>query len=1234
MTPQPPPICASRSLNLNSMMRIGLFIALIALIGIPLFSSSSASSSLSKIKLDISSKNAAQPSSSAPLSQKHEIVGQPQEQMFNHHAASFSLFPVLTPQQGGPESLATYQSNCTTADQSFVTGDTVCAKVTNISPFSRYIYWVNQEGAVVQKSPVSSTNPSSSRQVNEAGIWRVYLVDFDGSSRAVYKFSVSDPQVPQVDLSVIKNSDSNFVAGGFVTYDIIFRNAGPDAAVNARLVESTPNDTTFISATQTSGAVLFNCDPGGGSTTCAAQASFPAGDSATFTFVYQVAAGTATGTIISNRADVASDTLELHAPDNTAMTEHKVSAAAQGGGACTLTCPDDVVTPSNTTDANGNPGAVVHFTPPSGSDECGTVSTNHCNDCFFPDGTTTVTATALTGETCSFTVTVTPANTGGPTITCPANKDVNAPDNACSATVDPGSPATTGTGVTVAGERDDGEPLDAPYPGGVTIITWTATDSEDRTASCRQTITVRTNDTTPPTITAPNDLSLSTGADATSCGLIVGETELGTASASDNCGRVNISRTGVPSGNFFPIGTTTITYTATDGAGNTATDTQTVTITDDSAPTITATAPNDNPPPATVDVPVSNVTVHTGPNSTSCNAVVSDAELGNVQARDNCPNVTLSRTPSGNTFPVGTTTIIWTATDASGNTGTVFQDVTVIDDTQPTITAPADVTAYTGAGRTTCDANVSDATLGSPSANDNCAFTVSRTPSGNTFPVGTTTVTWKVTDASGNTATDTQDVTVVDNTPPVVTCPSNITIDNALGACSGSVSVGVATATDNCDGTVTPVPSRADARPLTDPFPVGTTTITWTATDSAGNSSSCEQTVTVTDNEKPTITCPANITANTEPGSCSANVNPGTATATDNCGNATVTGSRSDGQPLNAPYPKGTTTITWTARDDAGNSSSCTQTVTVNDNENPTITCPANITRNNDPGECGAVITYTAPSGSDNCPGATTTQTAGLPSGATFPVGTTTNTFEVTDASGNKSSCSFTVTVNDTENPAISCPANITANTDPGTCSANVNPGTATATDNCGPTTVSGSRSDGQSLSAPYPRGTTTITWTATDSHGNQATCTQTVTVVDNEAPTITTNGQTPMLWPANHQYHTFNVTDFVTGASDNCDTLSVSNVVIALVTSDEAENGPGSGNTFNDIVIAADCKSVQLRAERENVADGRVYTITFRVTDSSGNVGTKTSQVKVPKNLGVPVVDSGPHYAVTGTCP
>jgi len=163
-----------------------------------------------------------------------------------------------------------------------------------------------------------------------------------------------------------------------------------------------------------------------------------------------------------------------------------------------------------------------------------------------------------------------------------------------------------------------------------------------------------------------------------------------------------------------------------------------------------------------------------------------------------------------------------------------------------------------------------------------------------------------------------------------------------------------------------------------------------------------------------------------------------------------------------------------------------------------------------------------------------------------------------------------------------------------------------------------------------------TLTYNATDDSGNAADpVTRTVTVVDTTAPTITLNGYAPSMWPPNHKYTTFQLTQFVTGASDSCNTsLGLTNVVIEKVTSDEIENGNGDGNTSNDIVIAANCKSVQLRSEREGGGNGRVYTITFKVTDASGNVGRATAKVVVPHNPGETPVDSGVHYTVNGTCP
>ncbi|KIC01910.1 hypothetical protein OA88_11090, partial [Flavobacterium sp. JRM] len=117
---------------------------------------------------------------------------------------------------------------------------------------------------------------------------------------------------------------------------------------------------------------------------------------------------------------------------------------------------------------------------------------------------------------------------------------------------------------------------------------------------------------------------------------------------------------------------------------------------------------------------------------------------------------------------------------------------------------------------------------------------------------------------------------------------------------------------------------RSDSKSLTDLYPVGTTTITWTATDASGNTSlSCEQTITITDTEKPVISCPAAVIANTDIGSCTATIVLSLPTVTDNCGIASVTN--------DAPvvFPIGITTVTWTVTDNNGNISTCTQMVTV-----------------------------------------------------------------------------------------------------------------------------------------------------------------------------------------------------------------------------------------------------------------------------------------------------------------
>ena len=165
--------------------------------------------------------------------------------------------------------------------------------------------------------------------------------------------------------------------------------------------------------------------------------------------------------------------------------------------------------------------------------------------------------------------------------------------------------------------------------------------------------------------------------------------------------------------------------------------------------------------------------------------------------------------------------------------------------------------------------------------------------------------------------------------------------------------------------------------------------------------------------------------------------------------------------------------------------------------------------------------------------------------------------------------------------------------------------------------------------------GVHTITLTVKDSAGASSQDTVMITVVDNSLPIITLTGQTIVLGSPNHQYETINLTSLVASAGDACDpTVDLSDVVIARVTSDEAENGEGDGGTDNDIVIGPDCKSVQLRAERAGGGNGRVYTITFLVRDTAGNTTTATAQVTVPKsNNGAAAVDDGPEYTVNSNC-
>jgi len=254
--------------------------------------------------------------------------------------------------------------------------------------------------------------------------------------------------------------------------------------------------------------------------------------------------------------------------------------------------------------------------------------------------------------------------------------------------------------------------------------------------------------------------------------------------------------------------------------------------------------------------------------------------------------------------PSANTTYSVTVTDSHGCTASGSTDVEVV---YPTVASCAsDVTVTADAGQ--CGAAVAEVgtTNVAVAGAQPCSTTVTSDRPAQ-FPVGSTTVNWTVTDAYGNTATCSSNVTVTDNEAPAISCPAAITQTADAGDCGAIVSIGAATATDNCS--VASITSDAPAH-----FIVGTTTVTWTATDIHGNSSSCTQDITVTDNEAPAISCPAAVVVGSDAGVCGARVDIGDASATDNCSVATITNDHAS-----LDYPVGTTTVTWTATDIHGN---------------------------------------------------------------------------------------------------------------------------------------------------------------------------------------------------------------------------------------------------------------------------------------------------------------------------
>ncbi|SDE79765.1 Por secretion system C-terminal sorting domain-containing protein [Pricia antarctica] len=373
--------------------------------------------------------------------------------------------------------------------------------------------------------------------------------------------------------------------------------------------------------------------------------------------------------------------------------------------------------------------------------------------------------------------------------------------------------------------------------------------------------------------------------------------------------------------------------------------------------------------------------------------------------------------------------------------------------------------------------------------------------------IGANTVTLTVMDNNNNISSCTATVTVEDTIAPVITCPGNIEM---LSSSSQVLNIIPATATDNCGNAAEITFERSDNPNLTlnDPFPQGITTIQWTAMDASGNTDNCEQTITITlpqstANEIVAFSVSGQVGAETidsNAGSINLTVAIGTdvtslSPSIDISQLATISPDSGLAQNFSAP-------VDYVVSAEDGSTKQWTVSVTVQDDTtDPEIACLSNIQVNNDIGECGAVVTYEEPVGTDNLPGATTEQTSGLPNGGIFPIGITTQTYRVTDAEGNIASCSFTITVIDAENPVITCPTNVSVTIASGLTSSVVTFENPSISDNCVGSVLA--QTAGLPSGSEFPIGTTVNTFQVTDAVGNTATCSFEVRVEEEVANSV-----------------------------------------------------------------------------------------------------------------------------------
>jgi len=798
----------------------------------------------------------------------------------------------------------------------------------------------------------------------------------------------------------------------------------------------------------------------------------------------------------SDACGIASMTLDVSSFDCSNIGANAVMLTVTDNNGNTSTCTASVTVEDNVApmavcqditvvlDATGNATIVAADIDGGSTDACGIASTTidmNTFDCSnVGPNTVTLTVTDVNGNVSTCTSTVTVEDNEAPVAMC---QDITVVLDAAGNTsitgmdIDNGSTDACGIASVVASPNTF-----TCAEVGANTVTLTVTDVNGNVSTCTSTVTVEDNEAP---VAMCQDITVVL--DATGNASIVATDVDG--GSTDACG-IASTTIDVSAFDCSNVGPNTVTLTVTDVNGNVSTCTSTVTVEDNEAPMAMC----------------QDITVQLDPTG-NVSITAADVDGGSTDA---CGIASTSIDVSDfDCSNVGVNTVTLTVTDVNGNVSTCTADVTLEDVEAPTVTCQSDITITADAG--VCES--ASVVLVDPTVTDNCGIASITNDGLAVYPVGTTMVTWTITDDNGNVSTCTQNVIVTDDELPTIVCAADITVSADAGVCTSSTTLIDPTTADNCG-----VASLTNDAPVD--FPLGSTIVTWTVTDIHGNVNTCMQEVIVTDDELPTITCPADVTVDTDPSVCVATgVVLGTPVTADNCSVAIVT------NDAPSAFPLGNTTVTWTVEDGSGNIATCTQVVTVEDNEAPTIQCPLDVVDDIVPGSCGRVVMYPTPNVIDNCSVLSMVQTdgTGYTSGSVFPIGTTIQEYTVTDGAGNVFTCSFSITINDPEFPVLtSCPSDMTVYTSASSCDTPVSWNVPVASDNCGGVSLTTNYPSG----SLFPVGTTTVTYTATDAGGNSVSCSFNVEVIDNVAPVAPT---------LEDVYSSCEVTLDVPTAQDNC---------------------------------------------------------------------------------------------------